>query len=177
MKDLGLGLACVALGLALALWWIPDQTGTGLVERVRGRSQIGDAMLPTLAAGLLALGGALLGLRGALTGGGTLPSRGNLAFQALLLAILAGALLTMRWTGPLLAGLFDLEYRPLRATLPWRLTGFLLGGTLMVAVLMAVIERGLRPRALVLGLAVSLALAGFYDLLFEDLILPPNGDV
>ena len=45
-------------------------------------------------------------------------------------------MLLMRWTGPALVGLADMVgivngeagYRPLRDTLPWKFTGFVIGG-------------------------------------------------
>ena len=45
------------------------------------------------------------------------------------------------------------------------------------AIPVALVERRLSLARLVLALAVALALALVFDLPFEDLLLPPNGDV
>jgi hypothetical protein len=47
----------------------------------------------------------------------------------------------------------------------------------MVGGMIAVLERRLSRRALMIGLIWSLVLILVYDLPFEDLLLPPNGDV
>jgi len=60
---------------------------------------------------------------------------------------------------------------------PWKYLGYLLGGTLLIAGVVAWIERGVRWRSVVLAFGVVLALAMLYDLPFDDLLLPPNGDV
>ena len=89
----------------------------------------------------------------------------------------------MRWTGPLavwLAGSAsdtELSYRALRDTAPWKYIGYLTGGTMLVGGLIALINRCVTWRTIAIGLFVSAALAGIYDLPFEDLLLPPNGDL
>ena len=55
--------------------------------------------------------------------------------------------------------------------------GFLIGGMIIVGGMIAVLERRLSRRALMIGLIWSLVLILVYDLPFEDLLLPPNGDV
>ena len=53
--------ACVVLaGLLLMFVWIPLDTETGIIEKVRSRREVGDAMAPTVAAGLLCFSGLLL---------------------------------------------------------------------------------------------------------------------
>ena len=69
------------------------------------------------------------------------------------------------------------DYRPLRDEIPWKYVGFVCGGGLLIFALIALVERRLRPVRLVLAFAFALALALIYDLPFEDLLLPPNGDV
>ena len=50
------------------------------------------------------------------------------------------------------------------------------GGTVMVAGLIAVVEQRLTAAALAAALLSAAALAVFYDVPFDDLLLPPNGD-
>jgi len=101
-----------------------------------------------------------------------------------LLAI-ALCLVIMRWLGPMLVsvavgvGLLDTQanYRALRDTLPWKLVGFVAGGGLLVTLLCWFAERHWSWRRLGIGLLIALGIALVFDLPFEDLLLPPNGDV
>lgn len=175
--NLALGLGCVALALLVALIWVPMDSTTGLIEKVRRRVTIGDALAPTLAAGFLLLGGMLVTLAERAETARRISLK-NLAFLLMLIVILAVAFTLMRWLGPVLAGaLTENGYRPLRDTVPWKYIGFLVGGTAMVAGLTALAERRMTWRGVLIGLAATLALIAVYDLPFDDLLLPPNGDV
>ena len=93
--------------------------------------------------------------------------------QSLLLSIML-----MRWAGPEVTELITgQDYRPLRDTVPWKYIGYLMGGTSMIASLIFLAERRFRWSRLLIALGVTVALILFYDLPFEDLLLPPNGDV
>ena len=175
-QDRVLGLVALALGLFIALYWAGADSETGLVERVRGRSNIGDALAPTVAGAILATSGLWLFITGRDTTSGLYLS--SLWFVGALFVVLLTALLLMRWGGPgLVEVVTGAEYRPQRDTAPWKYVGYILGGTLLVAGLIWLVERRLRWSRLFLALGVSVFLALFYDLPFEDLLLPPNGDV
>lgn len=174
-QDRVFGLIAVAFGLFIALYWAQVDTETGLFERVRGRSSVGDALAPTVAGTILALAGAWL----ALTAGAEqrLTTR-NFGYVAALGACLILSLGLMRWGGPILVEMITgAEYRPLRDTPPWKYFGFILGGTCLVALLISLVEGQVRLSRVLIAILVSLGLALFYDVPFEDLILPPNGDV
>ena len=89
----------------------------------------------------------------------------------------------MRHLGPILINIYaaisglDLEYRLLRDVIGVKHIGFLIGGIIMVGGMIAVVEGRLSRRALMIGLIWSLVLILVYDIPFEDLLLPPNGDV
>ncbi|MEM9048722.1 MAG: hypothetical protein AAGC92_08385 [Pseudomonadota bacterium] len=186
MRDrshLVLGLGVAAFALLLLTLWIPLDAETGLIERVRRRVSIGDALAPSIAGGFLLLGGLLLALA-------ERPGRGTprltgalLGHIAISLAIIALATLIMRYAGPLSVALANpggaepLEYRLLRDTPPWKHIGFLLGGVVLIAGLIWQVERHLTLRMLLLALLATLAMIALYDLPFDDLLLPPNGDV
>ncbi|MEM9319977.1 MAG: hypothetical protein AAGA70_13380 [Pseudomonadota bacterium] len=173
-------LALIAiLGAVLAIGlWIPFDTDSGLTETVRRQVRVGDALGPTVAAGFVLLGGLVLLLRKA-------PSLANfsdrnLTFLVMLVVGFAICILVMRWTGPAAVAIFGDEaavYRNLRDTAPWKYLGFLLGGWLLVFAMIARAERRLSLRAGVIALIAVLALIAVYDLPFDDLLLPPNGDV
>lgn len=170
---------CAILGALLAIAvWIPLDTDGGLVETVRRQVRVGDALGPTVAAAFVLAGGVIL-----LTGGGA-PTRRieprNLAFLALLLALFALSIGLMRWTGAAAVALFGSDgdtYRNLRDTAPWKYAGFLLGGGVMVFAMIARAERRMTLRAALVAALACIALVALYDLPFDDLLLPPNGDV
>lgn len=175
-RTLALALATAAFALLLLTLWIPHDIDSGLIQHVRRRSVIGDALAPAVAGAVLLLGAVVLvferrrepteGLSGA-----------HWRFILSLIALLAVSFVLMRWTGPLAASLTGAEYRPLRATVPWKYLGFGLGGWAMVFGLVTLVERRASLRgALAAALMVALLIA-VYDLPFQDLLLPPNGDL
>ena len=176
-QDVALGALVLLFGVFIVVVWAPLDSETGLVEKVRGRWTLGDALAPTVAGTLLiAAGGALLA--GALRRPAP-PSmrRSNLGYLASFVACTGLALVVMRFAGPLAAELTVGDYRPLRNEIPWKYIGFVAGGGLLVFSLSALVERRLGITRLVLAIAIALVLALLYDLPFEDLLLPPNGDV
>lgn len=181
--NLYLGLGCLAFALLAVLVWIPLDTETGLVEKARRRLVIGDALAPTVACGFLLLGGLLLVLFERDAEDQPQLSLEQLGFIARITGVSVAGFVAMRYAGPALAeavNLFrtePLEYRLLRATPGWKHIGFVLGGVIVVAGMIGIVERRLTPRAFLTAvLAVALLIAVF-DLPFEDLLLPPNGDV
>ena len=84
----------------------------------------------------------------------------------------------MRYLGPITAGIFSEDgYRPLRATIPWKYIGYLFGGTAMIGGLTSFVRRQFMAKDWIIGFLVTLAIALIYDVPFDDLLLPPNGDV
>ena len=120
------------------------------------------------------LGAILLWLRPSSTAA---LSRANWSWIVSLLALFALALLMMRYAGPLIAVGVDGGYRPLRATPPWSYLGFVIGGTVLIGALTGVVNRQQSLRDYAVGLAAALVIALLYDLPFDDLVLPPNGDI
>ncbi|MCB1389961.1 MAG: hypothetical protein KDK12_12600 [Rhodobacteraceae bacterium] len=171
-------LALVVAGFALVLLflWVPYDIQTGIVEHVRRRTAIGDALAPTVAAIVLLLGALVLFFerRREATSG---LSAESLRFILSVIAIGAVSFALMRWAGPGVAALAGLEYRPLRVSVPWKYIGFVAGGWVLVFGLVTLVERRASLRgALTAALMVALLIA-VYDLPFEDLLLPPNGDL
>ena len=172
-----LGIVCIAAAVLALSVWIPLDIETGLIEKVRRQTSIGDSLLPTLACGFVVAGGLLLLLlernpEQRLSGE-------NFRFLLILLVILAVAFGAMRWLGPSAVWLLteDGSYRAVRDTAPWKHIGYVAGGTILIAGLMAMVEGRVTWRGVIIGLLAALALIAVYDLPFEDLLLPPNGDV
>ena len=55
-----IGSFFIAFAVLLIFVWIPLDTASGIIEKVRGRYNIGDALAPTIAAVFLLVGGLLL---------------------------------------------------------------------------------------------------------------------
>ncbi|WP_343211887.1 hypothetical protein QEZ52_21720 (plasmid) [Aliisedimentitalea scapharcae] len=171
-----LGVGCIAFALILAFVWIPLDTDTGLVERSRGQYVVGDSLAPTLAAAFILISGLLLLLeRG---GENDRPSRNNVIYIGAITLFGVIGIVVMRWAGPVAANLFGGEdYRLLRDTIPWKYTGFVLGGGFMVFAMTSFVEQRLTWRAALIALVAVAGIIVLYDLPFDDVLLPPNGDV
>lgn len=185
--DCLLGLAAAVFGLLALFAWIPADTETGLVETYRRQTSVGDALMPSAIAVLMVVLGVVqivAGVRRSASAqepqpGGVLTAR-HLRFLLWLGAVVGASLLIMRYAGPAAVAAFGepgAAYREVRDTLPWKLVGFVLGGTALTAGLHARLAGGVRLRAVGLWLLGTTALALLYDLPFEDLLLPPNGDL
>jgi cell division protein FtsX len=172
--DRWLAVFFLALALVLVVVWVPLDTGTGLVERVRRKYVIGDALGPTIAGAVILIGAALVWLR---PSDGTALTRQTLVWLGSLLALFVVSLAVMRYAGPLAAAWTESGYRPLRATPPWSYIGFVLGGTVMIGGLTGLAQRRFALRDFAIGFAAALVIALVYDLPFDDLLLPPNGDL
>lgn len=182
-SDAIVAIVCLVFGLVVAFAWAPLDSGSPIFEQVRGSLSIGDAMAPTVAAGVLLVGatGLLIdAMRGRSTGGLTAS---NLRFLVVLAITVIASLAVMRWTGPLAVGVargmgYELpDYRLLRDTAPWKYLGFIGGGTLLIGVLISYVEHRVSRRTLLIAFLAALAVALFYGVPFKTLVLPPNGDV
>lgn len=176
-QDTVLGLLALVLGVVIIFWWAPLDSDTGLAEKVRGRWSVGDALAPTVAGVVIAASGLFILLGGLLRASEATLSLKNAAYLAAFLVIITAGFLIMRYAGPMVADLMGVEYRPLRDERPWKYIGFILGGGGMIFGLISLAEGRIAAKRLVLALAIAAALAVVYDLPFEDLLLPPNGDV
>lgn len=180
--NLYLSVFCIVAALVLAVVWVPLDTGTGLIEKVRRQVTIGDALAPTLAAVVILIGGIIVFVqeREPYPNGVTF---GNLRYLGLLLATLAFSFALMRWSGPLAVAAAnimssqEMDYRALRDTAPWKYIGFVLGGGFLVTALISAVEGRVSYRAVLLALMTVGVLIAVFDLPFSDLLLPPNGDV
>lgn len=173
----GSGARLHFFALLLIAVWLPLDTETGFVERVRGAYAIGDAMAPAFAGLVFALAGVLMLIRPMPEDAPRLD-RSHLAFLGMLLGLACLGLLLMRWAGPAATAMMNADdYRLLRDTVPWKYIGFATGGFLITTGLVAIIERRLGRNAVLTGVFAVIVIIAIYDLPFDDLLLPPNGDV
>ena len=182
-SNLFLGAVCLVFAVIVLFVWIPLDIETGVIETVRRRLVVGDSLAPTVAAVFVLLGGLLLIITEGRASSQPTITRTNLRFLGAMLVLLLVALILMRYAGPLAVDLMSLgrdqslEYRLLRDTVPWKYIGFVSGGGLLVAGTIAIIEGRLSIRALRIAVVAVIAMIAIYDLPFDDLLLPPNGDV
>ena len=186
-----IGLGALALSLAVMFIWIPLDVESGLIEKVRRSVTLGDAFAPTVAGALIGLGGLLCLLSTEvlskhdkttrhLAAHNDSRAKEHFSHTVVLLTIFIISLSVMRYAGPISVTLLhenQTEYRLLRDTVPWKYIGFILGGTALIAALIAWTERKLTLLHIAIGVLTTLALIAVYDLPFDDLLLPPNGDV
>ncbi|WP_424988664.1 hypothetical protein [Microbulbifer sp. S227A] len=178
--EIVLGLLVVLAGVLAILFWLPADTGSGIVVKSRGKFSIGDAFAPTVGFSLLVFSGLLLLLESRSKPGGPAITARHAGFAMIAFAVFAISLAVMRWTGPILVTMIQgegISYRDLRDTVPWKYLGFLAGGCLLVGGFICLASRQVRPVFFLVGLAAALVMIAIYDLPFEDLLLPPNGDV
>ncbi len=182
-SNLYLGLVCIVFAMLVLFIWIPLDVESSWVEKVRGRYRIGDALAPTIAAGFILVGGALLVLfeRRASDQPAIQPTQ--LRFLLRLMGVVLLSLLVMRFAGPLAVAVSNHaltesnEYRLLRNTFPWKYIGFVLGGVMLVAGVISLVERRISIKAVITAVVAVLFIILVFDLPFDDLLLPPNGDV
>ena len=104
--------------------------------------------------------------------------RPTLLFLCALFGISIISLLVMRWAGTAVSAMLGAEeYRLLRDNVPWKYIGFGLGGFLLVSATVCLVERRVTWHAAATGAFAVVLIILLYDLPFEDLLLPPNGDV
>ena len=178
-----IGALCVLFSLFLLLVWIPSDIDSGLASKVRGRSKIGDALAPTMTAVLLGIAGlAVFASSASSKSEETIKPQNFLYIAAVSLLVLLSCGL-MYVFGPLVvdvARVFvtDLpEYRTLRSSVPWKYLGYLVGSVVMLVGFFVITGFGSWKWRLLVALLAALALALAYDLPFDDLLLPPNGDI
>lgn len=191
--NMGFGVVTLAAALlALFVWFPLDIKGGFIQTNLTGNLEPGDAFFPILlAAALVAL--SLVQITAALfnrqspsaaqAGDTGRLSASNLKFLACFFAILAAGLAIMLWFGPLLTtglgtiGVIDQSYRQLVDTVPYKYLGYLVGGFAMTTTLVFWTEGRLRPRAVYSVIAVLAACVLIFDILLDNILLPPNADI
>ena len=106
--DRWLALFFLAFAIVLIFVWVPLDTGSGLVEKVRRKFVIGDALGPSVAGAIILFGALLVFARSV---PGKALSRANAAWRGRLLLLFVGSLLVMRYAGPLAFSGTEAGYR------------------------------------------------------------------
>lgn len=178
-NDVVIGLVGMCFALLTLFYWIPVDIDTGVIDEWRRTIRIGDAMLPTFAAIAILGSSIMIGLRAMLGLGSGGPRAMSLVFVGIVLAVIATGLTVMWVAGPAIVALRfsgDASYRTLLDTAPWKYTGFVLGGTCLVCGLTVLARHRFAWRDVGIALGATVVIALLYDLPFDNLYLPPNGD-
>ncbi len=179
--DIWIGLAFLAFAVFALALWIPADIESGIIEKVRRREKMGDALFPTaiaVAMVFVALLHLVLSVRRRAEQSDQRPGSA-LTYLAAFTSLFIVSFLLMRYVGPVAVSIFaeDASYRQLRDTVPYKYLGFATGGIVLVAGLITMIRGRMTLRAIGVAALAVIALIALYDLPFEDLLLPPNGDV
>ncbi len=176
------------LGLAVIVLWVPNDSETPMINSFRRQTNIGDAFVPMVAGILIvifAIVHLLVSIRridmhdteGPLFGGAVL------AFLVQLVCIIGISLAIMFWAGhfAVLAfaqpdGAEEVGYRQMRGTYPYKVIGFVLGGTFLVFATTGLIEGKIKLSRLATSLAIVGLLLLVFDVPLDNVLLPPNGD-
>ncbi|SCZ62179.1 hypothetical protein SAMN04488118_104346 [Epibacterium ulvae] len=185
--DLVFAALCLIFALVCVLFWLPRDTETAMIEVFRRQISMGDAFVPIVAGTLMGICAAIhlvmTALRKDLYDTESAPvDSAAMAFLIQLTLVVALSLAVMFWAGPLAVELFvvsgseDITYRQMRATYPYKLIGFVLGGFALVFGLSALIEGQIRASRAILALITVAILVAIFDLPLDSVLLPPNGD-
>lgn len=180
IREAFLGFGAICSALVVLLFWIPADIDTGVVDVWRRTVRIGDAMLPSFAATGMLCAGVVMLVRAFV-----LPAMGERRVMSLTFLVTSGlvlaiALLLMQLSGPAVVWLWfsgETPYRLLLDTAPWKYVGFVVGGSFMVFCFTSLTSHRLSWRFALLAVVSTLLIALVYDLPFDNLLLPPNGDI
>ncbi|MFD2741182.1 hypothetical protein ACFSUD_16510 [Sulfitobacter aestuarii] len=184
--EISIALVCLALALFIAFVWVPLDSETPPVHTFRRQTYIGDALLPMASAIAIAICAFIHLLQSWLRK----PAAASAApldvhtgvFFLLFVAIMLVSSVLMYWAGPLALTLFGpsgdeaVTYRQMRATPPWKYIGYSLGGFTMVFGVTSLIEGKITLNRAITSLFAVLVLIFIFDVPFDTILLPPNGD-
>ena len=184
----GLAIFFIIASLISLLVWIPNDIETGVIERFRRQITIGDAMAPTMVAwGVLLVSialliDAILSSRAPRASENSVMDAQSFVFLFKLIIVIIIALLLMFYGGPLLVDFLNLvngegnNYRLLKGSPPYKYIGYILGGFVMVFGSIGVVENKFSANGAWLSIIAVTVLTLLYDVPFDNLLLPPNGD-
>ena len=173
---------------ALTLFvWIPIDIETGVVETFRRRVNIGDAMAPTVVAAAILVVSILMGIMGLIRPSSNLMVKEGLDKQSFnflsrMIIPFGLGLSLMLYAGPLVVDFINTmggeisTYRQLKDTFPYKFIGYSLGGFVLVFGLVCLIENRSSLSAAWAAIIAVLLLTLLYEVPFDNLLLPPNGD-
>lgn len=181
--ELLIAIAGAVISALILFVWIPMDINSGMIDTYRRQTYLGDAFLPSVvAAGMLITAVCqivLVWFRRNDPSEDRLFDHVTFTFFAMFAAIMGVSLSVMFWAGPVvwdMLGDGERSYRQMRDTVPWKYAGYVLGGLVMVGGIITLLEGSLRTRTLVIAGGFIALLILIFDLPFDTILLPPNGD-
>lgn len=183
--EIWIAIVCLGLSLLAVFVWVPFDSETPPIYEFRRQTYIGDAMLPMVAAAGIAICAAvhlILSWRRQHKETDAPFDTLSVIFFALFFGIIALSFLLMYWAGPLALALFGpsgeeaATYRQMRSTLPWKYIGYILGGFTLVFGVTSLIEGRITLRRAISSILAVAFLILLFDVPFDTILLPPNGD-
>jgi len=177
----------VASSLTLFIW-IPLDIETGVIETFRRRVNIGDAMAPTVMAVAILVVSVFMGVMAIVRPGEKAGEdaegldKQSFLFLLRLMAVLVVGLILMVNLGPLGVDMVNTlggeigTYRNLRATYPYKIIGYVVGGFVLIFGIISAVENRFTLNAALISVAAVIVITFLYDVPFDNLLLPPNGD-
>ena len=186
---LGLAVFLIIASIITLFIWIPNDIETGVIEIFRHRVTIGDAMAPTMVATGILIVSVFLGISAIISGARSsnaiqenVLDRQSFIFLFKMIMVITLGLTLMFYIGPLFVEISNVltgeasSYRYLKASFPYKYIGYLVGGFILVFGIIRIIENKFSASAAWITILTVLLLMILYDVPFDNLLLPPNGD-
>lgn len=183
--EIWIAVIFLILGVVAAALWVPFDSETPPIYTFRRQTYIGDAMLPMVAGAGIAICAAthlILSYLRRRDDKDAPFDRLTGLFFLVFLGIVAASFMLMFWSGPAALALFGptgdepVTYRQMRSTAPWKYVGFVIGGFVMVFGITSLIEGKFSARRALTSILAVAVLILIFDVPFDTILLPPNGD-
>jgi hypothetical protein len=183
----GLAIFFVAGSLFTLFVWIPIDIETGVIETFRRRVTIGDAMAPTVMAAAILVVSIVMGILAVIRPEPSTSKvkegldKQSFVFLARLIVAVSVSLALMVYLGPLVVDMVNAfggeigSYRQLRATYPYKLIGYVVGGFTLIYGIISIVENRFSANGAVVSIIAVIVITILYDVPFDNLLLPPNG--
>jgi hypothetical protein len=183
----GLAIFFVAGSLFTLFVWIPIDIETGVIETFRRRVTIGDAMAPTVMAAAILVVSIVMGILAVIRPEPSTSKvkegldKQSFVFLARLIVAVSVSLALMVYLGPLVVDMVNAfggeigSYRQLRATYPYKLIGYVVGGFTLIYGIISIVENRFSANGALVSIIAVIVITILYDVPFDNLLLPPNG--
>jgi len=183
----GLAIFFILASLLTLFVWIPIDIETGVVETFRRRVTIGDAMAPTVAAAAILLVAIVMGILAVarpVENSSDVKEgldKQSFVFLTRLVVVVSIGLVLMVYLGPMVVDLINTlggeigSYRNLRATYPYKLIGYVVGGFVLIFGIISTVENRFSMNGALASIIAVVVITMLYEVPFDNLLLPPNG--
>ena len=183
----GLAIFFSLASLLTLFVWIPLDIETGVIETFRRRVTIGDAMAPTIMAVAILVVSVVMGILAVFQPAENSSDvkedidKQSFVFLARLVIVVSIGLILMVYLGPMVVDLINTlggeigSYRNLRATYPYKLIGYVVGGFVLIFGIISVVENRFSMNGALVSIVAVVVITMLYEVPFDNLLLPPNG--